>query len=240
MTRKNIGILILLLMLLLSACGGKTKYEPFTPLADETVSPERAAVMQAALNGNAPMPTAVPQTVQIDEPEDLPTFDENSFFAEVNSSSSEQTAADPDPFEPEPTMAPPTAVPAPTATPSLYGTTATGEQTYILQEGEDLVCIGRRFNKAVSDLTAANNLESPEDAKPGDTIILPSGSSWKMTAGHGRRMLIIHPGSYVTESGDTLFSIACKYGDVFPERIASENQLILTEPLSAGMQIRIP
>ena len=58
MNRKTIGIGIIILMLLLSACS-KDKYEPFTPLSKVTVSPEREAAVQAALNGEAvPQPQA--------------------------------------------------------------------------------------------------------------------------------------------------------------------------------------
>ena len=39
---------------------------------------------------------------------------------------------------------------------------------------------------------------------------------------------------------DTLFSIACAYGDVRPEDIAIQNQLVLGEPLPAGLVIVIP
>lgn len=244
MSRKHIGILILLL--LLSACGGRNKYEPFTPLSKETVSPERAAAVQSALNGNAPAPV-VQKTVPTEEPEDLPTFDENSFFAEVGSSDSGSVSADEVPFEPEPTQAPPTAIPEPTATKPydpnimMYGTAPDGSRTYTMQEGDDLVCLGRRFNVAVSDLLAQNGLETPEDAGVGDVIALPvSPNAWKLTEGYGRRMLVRHPAEYTTESGDTLFSIACAFGDVLPEQIALANQLVLGEPLSAGMRISIP
>lgn len=245
MTRKHIGILILLLAL--SACSGKNKYEPFTPLSDAAVSPERAAAVQSALNGNVPVPTAVPEIRLENNTEPLPTFDENSFFAEVGTSGTGQVSADADPFAADPTQAPPTAIPEPTATKPydpnimMYGTAAGGIQTYTLQEGDDLVCLGRRFNVAVSDLVAQNNLESAESAAAGDVILLPADPNpWKMTDGYGRRMLITHPAVYTTKSGDTLFSIACAYGDVRPEDLAVQNHLVLGEPLSAGIQINIP
>ena len=244
MSRKHIGILILLLFL--SACSGKNKYEPFTPLSKETVSPERAAAVQSALNGNAPAPV-IQQAVPTEEPADLPTFDENSFFAEVGSSDPGSVSADEVPFEPEPTQAPPTAIPEPTATKPydpnimMYGTAPDGNTTYTLQEGDDLVCLGRRFNVAVSDLLAQNGLETPDAAGVGDVITLPgSPNAWKLTEGYGRRMLVRHPAEYTTQSGDTLFSIACAYGDVLPEQIAVTNQLVLGEPLSAGIRISIP
>ena len=94
---------------------------------------------------------------------------------------------------------------------------------------------------AVSDLLAQNGLETPDAVGVGDVIALPvSPNAWKLTDGYGRRMLVIHPAEYTTQSGDTLFSIACSYGDVLPEQIAVANQLVLGEPLSAGIRISIP
>ena len=48
MKRKIFGIFILLLLtMLLCACGGRNQYVPFTPLSKVTVSPERDAAVQA-------------------------------------------------------------------------------------------------------------------------------------------------------------------------------------------------
>ena len=246
MRRNVIGIGIILLLLLLSACS-KDKYEPFTPLSKVTVSPEREAAVQAALNGGTvpqPQPTAaVPDT----ETELLPTFDEDSFFAEVDAPAPKQIPTEAAPFEPEPTEVPPTPIPEPTATKPydpnimMYGTNERGLTTYTLQEGEDLICLGRRFNVSVPALLAQNGLASPDDAAAGTEIVLPeSPDGWKLTDGYGRRMLILHPATYTTEAGDNLFSIACKYGDVRPEDLAVKNTLVLGEPLSAGLQISIP
>ena len=246
MNRKTIGIGIIILLLLLSACS-KDKYEPFTPLSKVTVSPEREAAVQAALNGEAvpqPQPTAA---APVEEPENLPTFDENSFFAEVDAPTEKQIPTEAAPFEPEPTEVPPTPIPEPTATKPydpnimMYGTNERGLTTYTLQAGEDLVCLGRRFNVSVSTLLTQNGLTSPDDAVTGTVIVLPEyADGWKMVDGYGRRILVRHPAVYTTEAGDNLFSIACKYGDVLPEDIAVENTLVLGEPLRAGMVISIP
>ena len=245
MNRKTIGIGIIILLLLLSACS-KDKYEPFTPLSKVTVSPEREAAVQAALNGETvpqPQPTAA---APAGDTENLPSFDEDSFFAEVDAAG-KQIPTEAAPFEPEPTEVPPTPIPEPTATKPydpnimMYGSNESGQTTYTLQEGEDLVCLGRRVNISVSTLLAQNGLASPTDAIAGDAIVLPAApDGWKMVDGYGRRILVRHPAIYTTEAGDNLFSIACKFGDVRPEDIAVQNTLVLGEPLDAGMQITIP
>lgn len=247
--RRFLSVMITFLaVLLLSGCGGKEKYEPFTELSKQTVSPEREAALQAALNGDLPEPTEVPVFVYPTEvPMVVPTFDESSFFAEVDSGTDIETEEVP--FEPEPTA---TFTPLPTATPlptptkpydpniTMYGS-RNGLTTYTLQEGDSLVCLGRRFNVSISQLLAQNGLSSPEEVSVGDTVILPrSPSGWSLVDGYGRRMLVIHPATYTIQSGDTLFSIACAFGDVRPEDIALQNQLVLGEPLTAGLTIVIP
>lgn len=270
MTRKIFGIFILLLLtVLLCACGGRNQYVPFTPLSKVTVSPERDAAVQAALNEDTnfvpeqPAPEAVPT----EEPEVVPTFDENSFFSEAdqNPFESEPTAI---PEEPAPTAAAkkkkdaptavpeePTAVPTKkpeaTATPSgprpydpnimMYGKDSEGHTTYTLQEGEDLICIGRRFDVSLRQLLSLNNLSAPEEAGTGTVIVLPNDAeSWSQLDGYGRRRLNPHPAIANPKEGDNLFSLACAFGDVLPEDIAVANHLVLGEPIPSGMQVTIP
>ena len=248
MTRKQFIIITLLLLLILSACGKKEKYEPFTELSKQTVSPARESEIQAALNGSYPTATSVPVIVPPTEiPIAPPAFDENSFFAEVDTGS----RIEPDiiPFEPEPTA---TSTPLPTPTPEPTATkpydpnimmysNRNGYTTYTLQEGDSLVCLARRFDVSVAHLLAQNGLTDPNEVKTGDTVILPRNpNAWSMIDGYGRRMLVMHPATYTTKDGDTLFSIACAYGDVRPEDIAIQNQLVLGEPLLAGLVIVIP
>lgn len=248
MIGKKFGIICIILLLLLCGCSGKDKYEPFTPLSKQTVSPERESQIQAALNGNVvPEPTAEMIVLQPEVPVQVPSFDEDSFFAEVDPAGPVPT--DVMPFEPEPptaTPVPPTETPLPTPTKpydpnvTMYGTT-NGQTTYTLQEGDDMVCLGRRFNISVAQLLSQNGIETPEEMGVGDTVLLPrSPNPWSMLDGYGRRILVLHPASYTTQSGDTLFSIACSYGDVRPEDIAVKNQLVLGEPLPVGLTIAIP
>lgn len=259
MKRKHLLYMSLLPMLLLCGCGNKDKYEPFTPLSKQTLSPERESAFQAALNGNLPTPTEEIVVLQPVSPVELPSFDEDSFFAEVEPDlpQSEEapvlpTATEIPPFEPDPTdtpvptPVPPTSTPLPTATKPydpnifMYGET-NGLTTYTLQEGEDLVCLGRRFNISVPQLLAQNGIETPEEMAAGSTVMLPRNPTpWSMMDGYGRQTNVMHPTSYTVQSGDTLFSIACYYGSVRPEEIAVTNQLVLGEPLPTGLTIAIP
>lgn len=244
MTRKINGIIVLLLLLILCGCSGKGNYQPFSELSKETVSPQREAELQAAMNGDLPEPTSEPVTEINENPFEAPSFDEDSFFAEV------------DPTVPAPvivhenvataTPAEPTATPMPTPTKPydpnimMYGT-SNGQQTYTMQPGDYLICLGRRFNVSLSQMMAQNGISDPDELGVGDTVVFPrSPKEWSLLDGYGRRTLIIHPASYTIQDGDTLFSIACQYGDVRPEDIAIQNKLVLGEPLPVGSTIVIP
>ncbi len=250
MSRKLIGILILFAALLLTACGNKDKYVPFTPLSKATVSPEREAALQAALNtGEKVIPTDpapfVPEPT--DEPAIVPTFDESSFFSEVDpeptpTAKPKQEATKKPTAVPDPTKAPkPTAVKAFDPNIMMYGMDGNGLTTYTLQEGEDLICIARRFDVSLSQLVSMNGLSKPEDAGTGTVISLPDDPEpWTQMDGYGKRRLNPHPAVIVSKSGDNLFSIACTFGDVLPEDIANANKLVLGESIPAGTQISVP
>ena len=55
----------------------------------------------------------------------------------------------------------------------------------------------------------------------------------------GPRALLAHPTQYTVRNGDTIYSVACDFGDVDPLRIASANGLSGSD-LSAGATIQIP
>ncbi|MCC6259449.1 MAG: LysM peptidoglycan-binding domain-containing protein [Anaerolineales bacterium] len=108
--------------------------------------------------------------------------------------------------------------------------------SYTLQAGEFPFCIARRFNVDPYALLSASGLTSPDLYYPGLTLKIPQSGSFP-----GERMLISHPATYsVLSSDETLYSIACKYGDVDPGQIASANGIATGSTLSVGQQIKIP
>jgi LysM repeat protein len=132
------------------------------------------------------------------------------------------------------TAVPPTAVPAtkvvvPTATPGRPA-------TYTLQKGEFPFCIARRFNLNVADLLALNGLDINSRPQIGFVLRIPQSGVWSS----GGRALISHPASYTVKAGDTLYSIACVYGDVDPNAMIVANDLKSPYTLSAGQTLQIP
>lgn len=129
-----------------------------------------------------------------------------------------------------------TALPTPTTgapvvnTPVPQATVVTSKPgSYTLHEGEFPWCIARRFNVNPDELLSLNGL--PSDGQTyyaGLALRIPAtGNTFP-----GVRALKAHPASYVVQFGDTIYSIACLFGDVDPVNIPGG--------LTTGATIQIP
>ena len=107
--------------------------------------------------------------------------------------------------------------------------------TYTLQSGEFPYCIARRFNVDPNDLLAANGLSSGQVLQPGLQLTIPSTGSFP-----GVRALSSHPVTYTVAVDDTIYKIACRFGDVDPNAIAAANGIAVTTPLVTGQILNIP
>ncbi len=109
--------------------------------------------------------------------------------------------------------------------------------TYTLQKGEWPICIARRYDVNLSDLFSLNGLNMESRPAVGTVLKMPSGGNWN--SAHGSRAL--HEGSsYTVASGDTVYTIACYFGDVSPEGILAANGLGSPADVKAGMTLKIP
>jgi len=123
---------------------------------------------------------------------------------------------------------------APSATPIPAGSVP---GTYTLQAGEFVYCIARRFNINPDEILALNGIADSQTIYPGLTIKLPQAGS----AFPGNRMLRNHPASYtVSASDETVYSVACAFGDIDPARIAQANNISVGASLTAGQTLNIP
>jgi LysM repeat protein len=128
-----------------------------------------------------------------------------------------------------PTVAPTFAV-IPTATPGLPA-------TYTLHAGEWPYCIARRFNIEPSAFLAANGLDVNSRPAEGTEVKIPSGTAgWTS----GSRALIDHPAVYTVKPGDTIYSVACDFGDADPNAIIAANKLTEPYDLNIGQTIQVP
>lgn len=109
--------------------------------------------------------------------------------------------------------------------------------TYVLHKGEFPYCIARRFDVHPAQLLAASGLADGSAVPSGSTLSIPeSGSPFP-----GDRSLRNHPTTYVVSaSHETLYSIACLFGDVDPGMIAAANQIPIEAALVIGQSLQIP
>lgn len=147
-----------------------------------------------------------------------------------------ETEATPTPVlvEPMPTL--PAEPPTPTSLPIIIPTPSAGRpQTYTLQPGEFPYCIARRFDVDPKELLALNGLIAGQIYYPNLTLKIPQTGSFP-----GERALRPHPDTYTVRVNDTIYKIACYYGDVDPMAIAAANNLTPPYTLTPGMTLNIP
>jgi LysM repeat protein len=111
--------------------------------------------------------------------------------------------------------------------------------TYTLQKGEWPYCIARRFNVNPTELLNRSGLSDAESnmLMPGRTLTIPqTGNPFPADrAWHN------HPASYtVTSSDTTINGVACWYGDISPQQVATANNLSLSSTLNSGQVLTIP
>lgn len=108
---------------------------------------------------------------------------------------------------------------------------------YVLREGEYPYCIARRYNVDPEALLKASGLTSPDIYYAGLRLIIPQSGPFP-----GTRSLKPHPASYTVASGnETVYSIACAFGDVDPNAIVSANSgITAASKLTVGQVLQIP
>ena len=114
--------------------------------------------------------------------------------------------------------------------------TLTRPATYTLQKGEWPICIARRYNLDLAGFFSANNLTMNSRPDVGKVLNIPASGTWSS----GPRALKTHPADYTVQAGDTIYSIACDFGDVDPLAIAVANNLQSPYTLTSGAKLRIP
>ena len=131
----------------------------------------------------------------------------------------------------------------PTSTLAVSGTLTTAlpagpkPATYTLQNGEFVFCIARRFNVDPDEILALNGLFDSQTVYPGLVLKIPqSGKAFP-----GNRMLKAHPATYtVASANETIYGVACEFGDIDPSAIAQANGLSVGAALTSGQQLSIP
>lgn len=108
--------------------------------------------------------------------------------------------------------------------------------SYTLKNGEFPYCIARRYNVDPEELLRISGLSAGILYPPGTVLSVPSGPAFP-----GERMLKNHPATYtVAASDETVYGIACLFGNIEPSAIAQANGISVDASLTAGQSLSIP
>jgi len=112
--------------------------------------------------------------------------------------------------------------------------TTSGEaNVYVIQSGDTLAAIARRFNTTVAELLRVNGLTNPDRIGVGQKLTLPGGATTSgATTEDGKR-------THVVQSGDTLASIARRYG-VTLKQLQTANNITNPDRIYPGQVLTIP
>ncbi|MDR1600063.1 MAG: LysM peptidoglycan-binding domain-containing protein [Oscillospiraceae bacterium] len=101
---------------------------------------------------------------------------------------------------------------------------------YIITQGDTFYSIALRYGVALADLLSANPMVNPQALEPGDVVCIPVINA-KPFCETG----IIH----VVEKGDTLYTLALKFGAPLSDLMAS-NPSVVPEKLEIGSRLCVP
>ncbi len=95
-------------------------------------------------------------------------------------------------------------------------------QIHVVQRGQSLFLIAQMYNSTVSAIAEANKIPNPNNLVVGQTLVIPIVGSY-----------------YWVQPGDSLYSIAAKFGLSYQE-LARINGISVNEPLQIGLRLYIP
>lgn len=111
------------------------------------------------------------------------------------------------------------------------------DTSYVVQVNDTLSSIALAYGTSVSALMAANDLQDADVINVGQTLVLPSGSS--QAAQTGTTSSDSAAATYTVQGGDTLSSIALRYGVSLGD-LESSNNLQDNSIIQPGQQVLIP
>ncbi len=109
---------------------------------------------------------------------------------------------------------------------------------HIIEKGDTLYSISKKYNTPVDSILKKNNLSDPSKIKIGQKLIIPTASSAKNdkktnTKTNSEEL------THVIQKGDTLYALAKKFGVKFSD-ILKLNGLSEKTPLKIGQILKIP
>lgn len=225
MTIKRV-LMILIVLVIIVGSSGCVKSASKTTDATPTTPKESLPVQETPDDIMSQLESFATQTaVAMEGP---------SLIMETPEPSSELPSVEETPEVVPPTEAEATAAPTETLSP-IPTTKHEVPSTYTVHRGEFPYCLARRFDVNPVALLNANGLSEGSFLHEGMTLKIPKNSNFP-----GKRALKNHPTTYTVSSGDTIYTIACEFGDVDPLSIAEVNGLTSPYKLTAGQKLTIP
>jgi len=106
---------------------------------------------------------------------------------------------------------------------------STGSVVHIVQWGENLTLIARRYGVGVTTIVQANGITNPDYIYAGQRLVIPSGAAPPVG----------ETTTYVVRSGDTLYAIARRFGTTVNEIVAL-NSILNPNLIYIGQQLEVP
>jgi LysM repeat protein len=116
---------------------------------------------------------------------------------------------------------------------------AQGGTTHVVQPGENLFRISLRYGVSIPALQAANGIANPNLIFVGQVLNIPSGTAPLPIPVPGQPTVVPATGSYTVQPGDTLSTIARRFGTTVAA-IAQANGIVNVNLIFSGQVLRIP
>ena len=116
-----------------------------------------------------------------------------------------------------------------------------GEKLYVVVSGDNISTIAKKFGVKSSDIIRVNNLQNPDKLKVGQQLKIPSKGEviTKSTTNIAVEHTLSQDGTYTVVSGDSLSSIAKRFG-VKTSDIIRANDMQNPDSLRIGQKLHIP
>lgn len=111
----------------------------------------------------------------------------------------------------------------------------TPDIAYVVERGDSLSVIARRFNTSVTQLASLNQLQSRNRIQIGQRLLLPQNSSQATAVA----LAVSEDGSYTVRRGDTVSLIAARYG-VTEQALLGVNGIQDPHRIYPGQQLTMP
>ena len=200
-------------------------------------APEQPTPTPEGLTGSSPAPTGVLDTIFLIATQTAIAAQGTPGVAVIVTPDASLVAPPPVQLTPVNTQAGATPVQA-TPVPSGPAPTVVVPTNYVVHKGEHPYCLGRRYNINPADILAANGLSAAaaSSLSVGAKLVIPQNGR----PFGGNRALQPHPATYTVKSNDTIYSVACYFGDVAPETLIWANNLVEPYRLTPGQILNIP